>query len=244
MNAAPHQTLLVIVALAAALAVTLVVALLEGARNAGVSRRAVAWGGVALLGLLAARLTPSALAVPLGPREVFALAFVAVLAGVAPLSSPAFRAVVLATPLSWLVALHLFRLEGAFFLTLLDAGLLPAEFALPAGWGDLAVAALSLVLLWALRTKHPWARALLLAWNALGFADFATAFATGASAMPRFGEQLAAAGHDVGYLSVVFLVPTFVVPMLAVIHVFTLVRLWVETTRPSSQTQHTRWRNA
>src|SRR5581483_2483573 len=82
---------------------------------------------------------------------------------------PAFRAWNFS--LSWhsIVAIHVSRFVGVYFIYLYTRGQLPYAWAVPAGIGDTLVAFLAAALLvTAAATKHPL---LLLLWNALGFAD-------------------------------------------------------------------------
>jgi len=51
--------------------------------------------------------------------------------------SPIFRQAALSITQDRLIGIHSVRVGGFVFLTLLDMGLLPAQFALPAGYGDL-----------------------------------------------------------------------------------------------------------
>ena len=47
----------------------------------------------------------------------------------------------------WLVGLHLTRFVGVYFLYLYGQGQLPYAFAVPGGWGDIAVASVAAMLL-------------------------------------------------------------------------------------------------
>src|SRR5262245_35192539 len=58
-----------------------------------------------------------------------------------------FRSWLLSVDERWIVALHLTRFVGYYFIYLYDRGRLPYEFAVPGGKGDIAVAALAIVLL-------------------------------------------------------------------------------------------------
>jgi hypothetical protein len=78
-----------------------------------------------------------------------------------------------------LVGIHASRLLGVFFLVLLAAGRLPPTFANAAGWGDIAVGALSLPLAWAVSRRVRRWQILTLLWNVLGFADLVTAVTLG-----------------------------------------------------------------
>ena len=117
------------------------------------------------------------------------------------------------------IALHLTRFVGFAFLALYSRGELPAEFALPAGWGDIAVATLALGIV-VFRPRPGMHKGLLLAWNALGFADILNVVFTAArlaiedpssmSALMRFPMSL---------------VPTFLVPLIIASHMLVFWRL-------------------
>src|SRR3954469_16673342 len=68
-----------------------------------------------------------------------------------------------------LVALHLTRFVGIYFLILCERGDLPPGFAKPAGIGDIAVATLALVILVTPFLRR--SRAALMTWNTLGLID-------------------------------------------------------------------------
>src|SRR5258708_5604010 len=86
--------------------------------------------------------------------------------GLVPLFfSSLFRQAVAAIPLTRLVGLQTIRVIGVFFITLLDMKLLPAQFALPAGYGDVIVGLLAVWMVYLLNTKKPYARTLIILWN-------------------------------------------------------------------------------
>jgi len=67
-----------------------------------------------------------------------------------------------------LVALHLTRFVGFYFFHLSGRGELPYAFAAPAGWGDIIVASLAILLL-ALSGARKWQ--MLILWNTIGLTD-------------------------------------------------------------------------
>src|SRR5712691_3420018 len=92
--------------------------------------------------------------------------------GLVPLFfSPLFRQAVAAIPETQLVGLQTIRVIGVFFITLLDMKLLPAQFALPAGYGDVTVGLLAVWMAYLLNTKKPYARTLIILSNILGLLD-------------------------------------------------------------------------
>ena len=79
-------------------------------------------------------------------------------------------------------------------LGLAEMGRLRAEFALPAGYGDVTVGLLALVSVYALVNHKPYARALAIGVNIRGILDFVIAFADGLASIGPFVLQLEAIG--------------------------------------------------
>ena len=138
---------------------------------------------------------------------------------VAYVSISPFRSAVQALPLEGLVAFHLTRFVGFYFLALYQQGRLPYAFAVLGGWGDILVAAAAAVLLLVNRRwripSGVWR-----AWNVLGLLDILFVVFTAA----RSGRV------DPGSLAPLRqlplgLLPTFVVPMIIFTHLVLLVRL-------------------
>jgi hypothetical protein len=115
-----------------------------------------------------------------------------------------------------LVAFHLTRIAaGAYFLILYSGGVLPGEFAIPAGWGDIAVGLAAIVVLAVcLPARTRGRRIALLAWNIAGLIDILGVLATGARMFlrnPSIAEPFTTLP--------LALLPTFVVPLVIVSHV-------------------------
>ena len=115
-----------------------------------------------------------------------------------------------------LVAFHLTRIAaGAYFLVLYRRGVLPDEFAIAAGWGDIAVGVGAILVLWLclpLRTRAE--RAGLVVWNTAGLIDIVGVLAN--------GMRLFAGNPAIGVPFTILplaLLPTFVVPIVIVSHV-------------------------
>lgn len=124
--------------------------------------------------------------------------------------------------LGWqpLVALHLTRLVGFYFLYLYRRGELPYAFAVPGGLGDILVAVLALGLLLAghLVAQRPL---LLFGWNLFGLADILFVVGTASRlAMSEPGSMAALVRLPLSLL------PTFLVPLIIASHVWLFVQLW------------------
>jgi hypothetical protein len=146
------------------------------------------------------------------------------------LLSPAVRERVRALGLRALVAFHIVRIAaGAWFLVLYRRGELPDEFAIAAGWGDIAVgigAVAVCVFCFPLVTSTQ--RKVLLVWNAVGLLDILGVLANGVRLFlrdPALGEPFTRL--PVGLL------PTFVVPLVVVSHV--LLFVWARGAQGSSR---------
>jgi hypothetical protein len=132
---------------------------------------------------------------------------------VAMKASPRVRSAVEAVPTSWMILFHSLRAPiGAAFLLLEARGLLSAQFALPAGYGDIAAGLLAMPAAWAAARgkKTP-----VLLWNLLGAVDILLVFVT-AQRILLFGEGPSA-------LRAFFLfpgpvTPLFIVPLVLLTH--------------------------
>ena len=117
-----------------------------------------------------------------------------------------------------LIALHLTRFVGIYFLILGSRGKLPPGFARPAGVGDIIIAGGAVVLL-AAPGLRSWQKLLRL-WNFIGFIDIIfVAF----SAL-RFGLQDWQSMAALRSLPL-SLLPTFLVPLIIASHVLIFLRL-------------------
>lgn len=118
-----------------------------------------------------------------------------------------------------ILALHVTRFVGFYFLLLHRKGELPYAFAVPGGWGDILVASLALLIL--LRVSHPEARPhVLVGWNLLGFVDLLLVVGTAARlATAQPGSMNALLRLPLSLL------PTFLVPILLASHVLLFWRI-------------------
>lgn len=140
---------------------------------------------------------------------------------VAATAAPALRAWLDALPIRTLIGINAVRFVGIIFLVLSAQGQIAAVFAARAGWGDIATAALALVLVAAGDPRTPLRRGLTHAWNAFGLLDLVVAVAT-ATAVTLRGASPGVAP----LLSLpLIVIPTFLVPILVANHVVIFRRL-------------------
>jgi len=141
------------------------------------------------------------------------------------LALPGFRRWLAELDLRHLIAVHVFRFVGIYFLILHGRGQLPYDFAVKGGWGDILTAsgALALVVVPGLVAR----RGLVLAWNVFGFIDIAFVVMT--------ASRLALA--DPSSMRALLRLPlslllSFFVPLVIATHVWIFWRLWRE--RPAA----------
>jgi hypothetical protein len=115
-----------------------------------------------------------------------------------------------------LVLFHLTRLVGFYFLFLERRGEMPPAFAVPAGWGDVTVAVLAVVVLVSSDARN-WS--FLLIWNCVGLVDILFVVV----AALRIGLQDWQSMHALRAWPL-NLLPTFVVPLIIASHVLIFVR--------------------
>ena len=137
------------------------------------------------------------------------------------LSRPA-RARALARGARPLVAFHLTRFIGVYFLWLYSLGVLARNFAVPAGGGDVIIAVWAAVLLVVRDWESSEMRLALLVWNVFGLFDILLVLALAArqaAADPGFRNAFASLPLS--------LLPTFIVPLVIASHV--LMFVWLTT---------------
>jgi hypothetical protein len=186
-------------------------------------------GGWLVLALALARSSPSVDAagnglVPLS-IPLFALVSLGVALGLL-LLSPTWRRVVDSIPAGSLISVQIYRLIGGIFLPLYAIGSLPRHFALPAGWGDIAVGLLAPLVALAVRHQIRGARSLALGWNLFGFVDLLVAVGMGTGyLMLALQPGLPAAPGAAAMTSFpLVLIPTFAVPMGFILHLYSIRR--------------------
>ncbi len=159
---------------------------------------------------------------PIGPAIV-----IPIVIGCALLALPVVRRLIGRVPLHWLVGVQLYRIVGGLFLIAWLQDDIPAEFALPAGIGDIAVGLLApFVALALVRNGVERAWPAVVGWCALGITDLVVAVTCGLLTAPSAFQQLALDDPNAAITSYpLVLIPTFAVPVSVVLHVYVLARL-------------------
>ena len=134
---------------------------------------------------------------------------------------PSARAWTRSIPLRGLILLHLTRFVGFYFLALASRGELPRGFALPAAYGDIAVAAgAALIGVWCVPPNTTTRRGAIYLWNALGLADIL--FVVGSAAW----HTLTAPTSMLAFSRLpLVLLPAILVPVIIASHVVLFARL-------------------
>lgn len=115
------------------------------------------------------------------------------------------------------------------FLVAYGQRLMPAEFALPAGVGDILVGITALPVAYALARMARRARSVAVAWNVIGIGDLVLAVTLGFLTSPSPFQQLALEQPNAAITRYPFvLVPTYAVPVSILLHLFSLWRLRVD----------------
>lgn len=127
-------------------------------------------------------------------------------------ASRSFRRYALSLDLRLATLVHAWRATGFMFLVLAAYGVLPRTFALPAGWGDIAVGLTApFVAAYLATPKH---RGVFIAWHFAGLLDLVMAISLGIL-------STTSGGIGMGAMTVLplSLVPSFIVPLLAIAHI-------------------------
>ena len=150
-----------------------------------------------------------------------------ILAGLALIRGwPLLRRALEALPQHWLIGVQLFRCVGGVFLILHAQGRMPGAFALPAGYGDIAIGIAAPLVAWLYFKSRPGSRLLAGIWNIAGIADLVLAVTLGFLTSPSPFQRLAfSLPNELITAFPLVLVPTFAVPLAILLHLVSLWRL-------------------
>jgi hypothetical protein len=141
-------------------------------------------------------------------------------------SSPGFRQFVLSLSPRTLTLVQSLRIAGFVFLVLASYKILPAYFALSAGWGDIIIGATAPFA--ALVLANPAHRRGFILWQLLGIADLVNALALGTLSGVIDPHGISTAAMTVLPMSYI---PTFAVPVFLILHIISIAqsRRWPAT---------------
>jgi hypothetical protein len=141
-------------------------------------------------------------------------------------SSPGFRQFVLSLSPHTLTLVQTVRIAGIVFLALETYKILPAYFALSAGWGDIIIGATApFAALWLANPAH---RRGFIFWQLLGVADLVNALTLGTLSGFIDPHGISKAAMTVLPMSYI---PTFAVPVFLILHIISIAqaRRWPAT---------------
>ena len=126
-----------------------------------------------------------------------------------------------------LTLLQTWRLVGIIFLILYARGELPGTFALPAGWGDIAVGITAPFIALAFDSRQIRFRRTFIAWNIFGILDFIVATTLGILSSQSSSFGLLAQGVTIRPITILplSLIPTFAVPLFTILHLIAIMRI-------------------
>lgn len=186
--------------------------------------------GIALLAWLGAVVLLGATGIYLGrpgqpPLAIFASAVVPlILFALAWRASAAFRDFLLAVDVRFIVAVQAWRFAGFGFIALYTSNVLPGLFAWPAGLGDMAIGmAAPFWIVTLIKSPEAIASRGFRLWNTLGILDFVVAFTTATICAMTLAADTAPSILGMGKLPLA-LIPTFVVPLFAMLHIVALMQ--------------------
>jgi hypothetical protein len=148
-------------------------------------------------------------------------------------ASESFRRFALSLNPRILTSAQAWRMVGFTFVLLEARGALPAIFALPAGYGDMAIGATASFVAWKL--ANPTHRNSFILWQLLGITDLVTAVSLGTTAGLISPQGPSMAPMTTLPLS---LIPTFLVPLFVIFHVICIgqARSWKAVSENAPQT--------
>ncbi|TSC85143.1 MAG: hypothetical protein G01um101417_10 [Parcubacteria group bacterium Gr01-1014_17] len=126
-------------------------------------------------------------------------------------------------PIALLMGIQIYRILGISFLTLYSQNLLPAAFAIPAGWGDILVGVTAPFVAALYYFGKPYGKKLAIIWNYVGILDLIVAIGVGTLAFPRPIQFMhTTPSTELFAMFPMAIVPLFAVPLSFVLHMLCL----------------------
>ena len=148
-------------------------------------------------------------------------------------TSEGFRRFTLSLNPQILTLAQSWRIVGFTFVLLQARGILPAVFALPAGYGDMAIGATATFVAW--RLANSAHRGSFILWQWLGIADLSTAIGLGTTATLLAPHSVPMTPMTVSPLS---LIPTFLVPLFVILHAICIAQARAWKSSPQTISRH------
>jgi hypothetical protein len=140
-----------------------------------------------------------------------------------------FKILLSSIPVSWIVIIQFSRILGGTFLVLYCQKLLPPQFALPAGIGDVFIGVDALFIAWAIHNKKMWAPTVTKWWCYLGILDLIIAVTMGTLTSPSPLHDLISLPFEATNLLIakypLVMIPIFRVPFAITLHLLVLKKL-------------------
>ena len=187
------------------------------------------WFAVAWSAAVTGVFRPDTLPLPVLPLAIF---LPVIIGAPVLLLSKRVAQVLDAMPVTWLIALQLYRVVGAMWFVGALLGTVPGVFGLPAGIGDVLTGLFAVPAAMAVATGTAQGRRAAIAWNIFGLADLAVAVTLGFITSPGPFQLIIPNVPSIGagaYPNV--LTPAFVVPSSILLHALSLRQIRRRTLR-------------
>ena len=163
--------------------------------------------------------------IPLGLAVLIPIGIFAIWSAV----SQPFRQFLLSLNPATLTFVQAWRIAGFVFVVLYAYNILPGNFALPAGWGDIAIGATAPLV--AIKLVNSRSKKSFILWQLLGIADLVNAVGMGVAARFIDPHGISTSAMTVLPMS---LIPTFAVPLFMILHFISIAqaRQWQEQPYP------------
>lgn len=156
------------------------------------------------------------------PNIIFAF-IVLFIAGKVVLSLPFLQAAFDSIPLEKIFLVQTFRVLGVAFLAVYAMKVLPGQFAIPTGVGDVVAGLTAPVVAYIYALKKPYSKMVAVIWNWAGILDLAMAITLGILTYP---EPLKILPTEIPNLPIALyplvIIPLFAVPFSVLLHIFSL----------------------
>lgn len=138
-------------------------------------------------------------------------------------TSSTLRMMLETVPVHRLINLQVFRVMGVGFLTLYTMKVLPGQFAIATGVGDIFIGITAPVVAYLYLQKKFFSRGLAMIWNYIGIADLVLAITLGNLTYSRPWQVIPTdIPNDPIALYPLVMIPLFAVPLSVLLHLFTL----------------------